>query len=212
LNGAGVATLRTNTLAAGAHSLTVSYAGDGKFGGSTSAAVTITIANADFSLGATPTSATVMAGQSIQFMLAVTPAGGFANNVTFSCSPITGITCTFSPAVVTPVNGTANTTLTVSTSASVPRYGLLMPVLIVPCVLLVVLVLFSLVLWCDGKLRNARPSLLTATGAIVALGLAIGGCGGYGSNTQQNRGTASIIVTAQSGTISHTTTVMVTVQ
>jgi hypothetical protein len=171
-------------------------------------------ANADFSLGVAPVSATVIAEQSTQFMVTLTPAGGFANNVTFSCSPITGITCTFSPAIVTPVNGTVSTTLTVATSASVPRYGLLMPALIVPCVLLIVLVLFSLVLWRDAKLRSARPSLLTATaaGAFVALGLAIAGCGGYGSNTQPNRGTVSIRVTSQSGNISHMTTVNVTVQ
>jgi uncharacterized protein (TIGR03118 family) len=214
LDGAGVAALRINTLAAGAHSLTASYSGDGKFGGSISAAVTITIANADFSLGATPTSAAVIAGQSTQFMLIVTPAGGFANNVTFSCSPITGITCTFNPAMVTPVNGTANTTLTVTTSATIPRYGLLMPDLVGPCALLVALALFSFVMRQGGKLRTARASLLTATAAaaIVALGLAIGGCGGYGSSTQPNRGTASIRVTAQSGNISHMTTVSVTVQ
>src|SRR6266566_2926602 len=214
LDGAGVAALRINTLAAGAHSLTASYSGDGKFGGSTSAAITINIANADFSLGATPTSAAVIAGQSIQFMLTVTPAGGFANNVTFSCSPITGITCTFNPAMVTPVNGTANTTLTVTTSATVPRYGLLMPDLVGPCALLVALALFSFVMRQGGKLRTARASLLTATAAaaIVALGLAIGGCGGYGSSSQANRGTASVRVTAQSGTISHATTVTVTVQ
>jgi len=214
LDGAGVAALRINTLAAGAHSLTASYSGDGKFGGSMSAAVTITIANADFSLGATPTSAAVIAGQSTQFMLTVTPAGGFANNVTFSCSPITGITCTFNPAMVTPVNGTANTTLTVATSATIPRYGLLMPDLVGSCALLVALALFSFVMRQGGKLRTARASLLTATAAaaIVALGLAIGGCGGYGSSTQPNRGTASIRVTAQSGNISHMTTVSVTVQ
>jgi len=214
LDGAGVAALRINTLAAGAHSLTASYSGDGKFGGSMSAALTITIASADFSLGATPTSAAVIAGQSTQFMLTVTPAGGFANNVTFSCSPITGITCTFNPAMVTPVNGTANTTLTVTTSATAPRYGLLMPDLVGPCALLVALALFSFVMWQGGKLRTARASLLTATAAaaIVALGLAIGGCGGYGSSTQPNRGNASIRVTAQSGNISHMTTVSVTVQ
>jgi hypothetical protein len=50
LNGTGVATLRSDTLTTGAHSLTASYDGDGKFGGNTSATVTITIANADFSL------------------------------------------------------------------------------------------------------------------------------------------------------------------
>src|SRR6266481_6106112 len=214
LDGAGVAILRINTLAAGAHSLTASYAGDGKFSGSTSAAVTIAIANADFSLGAAPTTATVIAGQSTQFMLTVTPAGGFANNVTFSCSSVTGVTCSFTPAMIAPANAAASTTLTVTTSASTSRYGLLMPDLIGPCALLLALALFCLVVARGGKLRNARASLLTATAVltIVALGLAIGGCGGYGGSTQPNRGTASIVITAQSGTISHTTTVMVTVQ
>jgi len=104
--------------------------------------------------------------------------------------------------------------LTVTTSASTSRYGLLMPDLIGPCALLLALALFCLVVARGGKLRNARASLLTATAVltIVALGLAIGGCGGYGGSTQPNRGTASIVITAQSGTISHTTTVMVTVQ
>jgi len=214
LDASGVATLRTNTLAAGVHSLTASYAGDEKFDGSTSAAVTINIANAEFSLGAAPTSAAVIAGQSTQFMLTITPAGGFVNNVTFSCSPITGITCTFNPATVTPTNGAASTTLTVTTSASVSRYGLLMPDLLGPCALLVALALFSFAMWRGRSVRIARASLLTATAAmaIVGLSLTLSGCGGYGSSTQPNRGTASIMVTAQSGTISHTTTVMVTVQ
>ena len=214
LDGAGVATLRINTLAVGAHSLTASYSGDGKFGGSTSAVATINIANADFSLGAAPASAAVIAGQSTQFILTVTPAGGFANNVTFSCSPITGIACAFSPATVTPANGAASTTLTVTTSASVSRYGLLMPNLLGSSALLVALGLFSFAMWRTRSVQIARASLLTtsAVAAIVALGLVIGGCGGYGSNSQPNRGTASVMVTAQSGAISHTTTVKVTVQ
>jgi hypothetical protein len=214
LDGTGVAILRINTLAAGAHSLTASYAGDGKFGGSTSAAVTINIANPDFSLDESPASAAVIAGQSTQFTLTVTPAGGFANNVTFSCSPIIGITCAFSPATVTPANGAATTTLTVITSANVSRYGLLMPSLGGPSALLVTLALFSFAMWRARSVRVARASLRAAmaVAVMIALGLAVVGCGGYGSNTQPNRGTASIMITAQSGAISHTTTVKVTVQ
>lgn len=214
LNDAGVAILRINTLAAGAHTLTASYAGDEKFGPSISAGVTINIANADFSLGAAPTTATVIAGQSTQFMLTVTAAGGFANNVTFSCSPVTGITCAFNPAMVAPANGTASTTLTVTTSASVPRYGVLMPDLISPFALLVALGLFSLAMSRGGKFRTVRMSLLTATAvmAIVGLSFTLGGCGGYGSSMQPNRGTASIMITAQSGAIAHTAIVSVTVQ
>jgi uncharacterized protein (TIGR03118 family) len=214
LNDAGMAILRINTLAAGTHTLTASYAGDGKFEGSTSAGVTINIANADFSLGATPSTATVIAGHSTQFVLTVTPAGGFADTVTFSCSPVPGISCTFNPRMVTSSNGTASTTLTVTTSTSVSRYGVLMPDLLGPCALLVALALFSFAMWRSRSVRIARASLLTATAAaaMVALGLVIGGCGGYGGNTQPNRGTASILVTAQSGAISHTTTVNVTVE
>jgi hypothetical protein len=116
--------------------------------------------------------------------------------------------------LVTPRNGAANTTLTVTTSTTVSRYGLLMPDLTGLCALLVALVFFSFTTKTVGKLRTARASLLTATAAaaIVALGLAMGGCGGYGSSAQTNRGVASIIVTAQSGNISHMTTVRVTVQ
>ncbi len=113
-----------------------------------------------------------------------------------------------------PANGAASTTLTVTTSASVSRYGLMMPVLLGPCALLVALALLSFVLRRARTVRIARTSLLTATAvaAIIALGLVAGGCGAYGGNTQPNRGTASIVVTAQSGTISHTTTVEVIVQ
>jgi hypothetical protein len=44
------------------------------------------------------------------------------------------------------------------------------------------------------------------------LGLAISGCGGNAGSSQVNRGIATINVVAQSGAISHTTTVSVTVQ
>ena len=88
-----------------------------------------------------------------------------------------------------------------------------MPDLISLCALLVALGLFNLAMRYD-ELRTTRARLLTATAgaAIVALGLVMGGCAGSASSAQSNRGTASIMITAQSGTISHTTTVMVTVQ
>jgi Big-like domain-containing protein len=214
LDDAGVATFRNNSLSAGTHILTASYEGDGKFGASTSAGVTINIANPDFTLGAAPPTATVLAGQSTQFLLTVTPAGGFADNVTFSCSPVSGISCTFNPAMIAPTNAAATTTLTVTTSATVSRYGFLVLGLACPGAFLTALAFLSLVLWKDEYLRNARSSRLATSAAavIVTLGLAIGGCGGYSSGAQPNRGTASILVTAQSGNISHTTTVRVTVQ
>jgi hypothetical protein len=92
----------------------------------------------------------------------------------------------------------ASTTLTVTTSATVYHYGLLIPELLGPGALVVALALLSLVTWPSRRFRTARAPLLTVApgAAIVALGLTIGGCGGYGSSTQSSRGTASITVTA----------------
>ena len=81
--------------------------------------------------------------------------------------------------------------------------------------LLAALVLFAILVSRAGKVQRPRASLLTATAvlAIAGLSLALGGCGGYGSgSTQPTRGTATIMVTAQSGALSHTTTLAVTVQ
>lgn len=214
LDDTGVAILRTNTLTAGIHSLTASYAGDGKFDSNTSPAVTIDIASADFSVSANPSSTDVVAGQSAPFMLTITPAAGFAGNVTFSCSPIAGITCTFNPAIVTPADGAASTILTVSTSANFVHSGAVMPNLIGPGYLLGVLALFSPLLVHLRRRPSAKVLALSTTAAvaIVALLLVLGGCGGSGSSVAPNPNTASILVTAQSGAISHTTIVRVTVQ
>lgn len=214
LNGAGVAAFRVNTLAAGAHSLTASYQGDEKFGSSTSTAVTLDVANPDFSLGANPSTATVLAGRSTEFLLTVTPAGGFGDNVTFSCAPVTGVTCSFNPATISPANGAATTTLTVATSASVSRYGLLLPGSIGPGAPVLVLALCCFAMWRGRGAQIIRVSLLpiSAAAAIVAMALAIGGCGGYSSSAQTNRGTATINIAARSGAISRTTTVNLTVQ
>jgi hypothetical protein len=96
----------------------------------------------------------------------------------------------------------------------VPRYGFLVLGLASPAAFLSALAFLSLVFWKGEYWRNARSSRLATSAAavIVMLGLMIGGCGGYSSSAQRNRGTASILVTAQSGTISHTTTVRVAIQ
>jgi hypothetical protein len=213
LDDAGVATLRNNTLNTGTHSLTSSYGGDGKFGASTSAAVSVVIANADFSVGATPATASVIAGRSTQFTLNVVPAGGFANSVSFSCTPVAGITCSFNPAAVTPANGAASTVLTVTASATVSHFGFLIPELIGPLTVLAAMALLSLALWrCRSLPYLSRAQFAVVVTAVFMLGLAISGCGGNASSSQGNRGTATINVVAQSGAISHTTTVSVTVQ
>lgn len=211
---AGVATLTVNTLAAGVHTLTASYAGDGNFGGSTSPEVSTTIVGRDFSFGAAPSAATVTAGQSATFNITVTPTGGFADPVTFSCPALAGITCSFNPPTVTPNGAAAVTMLTVTTAANVLRYGQA-PGRTGTGLLFSCLALIGTLALLRKTINKPHVAFLrAATGAltVVALSLVLVSCGGYTSNGQSSRGTATVTVTAQSGAISHTTAVSVTVQ
>ena len=213
LNDGGAAVLRVDTLALGTHSLTASYAGDDKFAASSSAAVTVNVSSPDFAFAATPATASVIAGNSTQFVLTVTPSGGFSSKVTFSCAAVTGITCSFNPATVTPGRGAANTTLNVATSATVSRNGLVMPRDFGPWIFLFAVALAGVVVlraWNQPSARLA-PAVVSAA-AILALCFVMGGCTGYSNSAQPNKGTATIMVTAQSGVVSHATTISVTVQ
>jgi hypothetical protein len=110
----------------------------------------------------------------------------------------------------------ASTTMTVNTAMNVPRYGLLPPGSTGMGGFLAVFALLSLTIWSAGRLQRTRvPVLATAAVlAIFALSLTLVGCG-YGSSytpPQQNPGPAVLTVTAQSGALTHTQTVNVTVQ
>jgi hypothetical protein len=113
----------------------------------------------------------------------------------------------------------------VSTSATVPQFGAsrmaqIGPVLlhVAPASLPAFLLggtLFGVVIVCRVKLQTPRFRLVAVSAMLVVFfaSLVFAGCGGGSSNGMQpNRGTASIMVTAQSGTLTHTTTVSVTVQ
>ncbi len=216
INAMGVASVTVNALAVGSHSLTASFAGGGTFAGSTSpTAITDVTASPDFSVAASPGSVTVSPGQSAPVMVTVTPAGGFASNVTLSCSSVPGVTCTFGSATLATASGAASTTMTINTAMSVPRYGLLPPGGIGLGGLLAALALLGFVVARSGKFAHVRIPVLTSAAALAvfSFSLALGGCG-YGSSytPPANPGPALLTVTAQSGTTSHTATVNVTVQ
>jgi uncharacterized protein (TIGR03118 family) len=216
INAMGVASVTVNTLAAGSHSLTASFAGGGTFAGSTSpTAITDVTASPDFSVAASPGSVTVSPGQSAPVTVTVTPAGGFASSVTLSCSSVPGVTCTFGSATLATASGAASTTMTINTAMSVPRYGFLPPDGIGLGGFLAALALLGFVIARSGKFARVRIPVLTSAAALAvfSFSLALGGCG-YGSSytPPANPGPAVMTVTAQSGTISHTATVNVTVQ
>ena len=180
--------------------------GHGLFGAITAAAAPAL----DYSVTATPQSATVTAGGSANFTVTITPANGFNSTVTLSCAAPTGVTCTLNPATVTPGAGAVTSMLTATTSTSVQRYGQLK----VMGTLLAGVGLFGCFFAGAGRSRRGLYSLLLAGFASTLIAgslVASTGCGG-GSSSQANRGTASIVVTATSGALSHTTTINLTVQ
>lgn len=216
MNTSGVASLTVSNLAPGTHSLTASFAGAGTFAGSTSATVITDVTAApDFAVATNPTSVTVTPGQSAPVMVTVSPSGGFNSTVNLSCASVPGVTCTFGSATLATINGMASTSMNINTTTTVPRYGFLPPWRIGLGGLLAALSLLGLMIWRGGRFASARVPVL-GTAAVLgmfALSLTLGGCG-YGSSytPPQNSGPAVLTVTAQSGTLSHTATVNVTVQ
>ena len=162
-----------------------------------------------------PSSVTVAHGQSAPVMVTVTPSGGFTGNVSLSCVSVPGITCTFGSSTLAITSGMASTNMNVNTASTVPRYGFLWPGSIGLGSFLAAFALVGLLMWRGGRMERARvPVLATAAVlAIFALSLTLVGCG-YGNSYMppQNSGPAMLTVTAQSGSISHTANVSITVQ
>lgn len=73
----------------------------------------------NFTLSASPSSANVVAGHSVNSTITLTPQNGFNSAVTYSCS--TGVTCTFSPpspTAATTVTVTIQTPVSIATGAN----------------------------------------------------------------------------------------------
>ncbi len=223
LNASGQATYSTSTLAAGTYSLTAAYGGDSNYSGSTSSAVSLSVAvpaaPASFTVSANPTTLSVTPGQSGSTTLKVTPTNGFNQAVSFSCSGLPSeATCSFSPASDT-LNGTAaaTTSLTIATTAPTSSF-LLWPLagggLTAACALF----FFR---------RGNRVSSLICLLLLAGVAGIAAGCGGSGPSSSSNgggssgnsgtpAGTSAVMVTATSGSgataLSQSITVSLTVQ
>lgn len=190
-------------------------------GGVTSA---IAIQVSSFTLNATPTSATVTAGQTATYTIQLTPQfGSFDSVVTFNCAGFPHrCTPSFSPATATPGAGSVTTTLTLTTTAAssasgsasgslsgAAGYGL--PAL--------GLLAFSLTLSLWGGVRKYFPRCLNrrwlAACALVCLVILIGSCSSGGDdnppNTGTPKGTYQISVQGTSGNITVPTVVTLVV-
>lgn len=209
----GVATLMTATLPVGSDSITASYGGDATFGNSVSAPVIVTVT------GTTSSPAALIVSQGGTTSSTIT-ASGFTSTVTFSCTGAPSeAMCTLNPASVSPTNGVAISTLTVSTTAPsalfVGNRRILPPGPQAPVLFLIVGLMGLMGLTTAWK-HLASPSRLrwVAMPALIVLGLvgmASCGGGGGGGNAGTPVGSYTIVVTATGGGVTQTVNVPLSV-
>jgi hypothetical protein len=161
----------------------------------------------DFSVAASPESFNVTAGQSGTTAISVTPLDGFNSAVSFSCSGLlSGTTCSFSPATVTPSGAAVSSTLTLAASASAsnkpPNPSGYMPAEALALTL------------CFLRFRNLRRNSVWILCVAATLGLfCLSACGGGTSNSSATTPTptpesGAVTVTATSGLLSHSATLV----
>jgi hypothetical protein len=213
-----VTTLQTSALAVGPHTITAQYSGNLTYAGSTSSAVTVTVVSVppDYQVSIPNGSATVAAGQPATYNISVTPQGGFAGTISFSCAGLpTAATCSFNPATLTPSGSAASTTLTIATTARTVASA--RPVSGTTLAAITGIGFLGIVFM--GSPAGRRRSLRWA--GMMLLGLAIvfsvASCGGGGGTPIQTVtgtpvGTFNVTVSATSGTTTHTSVITLTVQ
>ena len=203
-----------------------------------SPAANIQIVVVNFSLGVAPGSATVAAGTPAPYTVTATAQGGtFPGAITLACSNLpTATTCSFNPLTIIPGAASAQSTLTITTTARAfapsaqwqPTIRMLWPASYtdstrsIPLMSLVLAMSMVSILGLWGK-RPAPGGFRRRFVALGALSLALAfltfqaGCGG-GAITQPPpatgtpAGTYSINVSATSGTLVQSGTASLTVQ
>jgi hypothetical protein len=173
-----------------------------------------------FAVNPTPTAATVSAGGTATFSVAIASTGSFSNTVTLSCSAPAGqgISCSFAPTSATP--GT-NATLKVTTTG--PSAGLIVSPgttpshpLQPPWIGFAALALMGMGSVSLRSQSRRLASLLLCAVLLGCLAFQTACGGGNGSGGSQNGGTAAgtytVNINATSGSIQHSSSVSITVQ
>jgi hypothetical protein len=210
----GAATFTTTSLSTLVHSITAVYSGDASYGPATSGVLSERVV--DFTLAPSGSgTVSVPAAGTASFPLVITPVGGPTLPGAMTLS-ITGLSldskAVFSPSAVTAGSGTTNVSLQVQLPGTAAIQPPARPFAGGPLPLVFCLILLPFA----GRLRKAarrwnRLALLALVGAALAVGLptALSGCGG---NAKLNPQSYSLTVTAASGSLSHATTLKLTVQ
>ena len=192
--------------------------------GSMTATLALSVQFADFSLGASPASDSIPAGQTAKYTLTITPLNGFDVPVELACSGVPrGATCSFSASTTQiPASGSAQATLTVHTTArslvhppSSDWPGRPLPwfPVCLGCVFL------ALVLLSAGIRRRPPPVAVRAASLVLLICLAMAACGGGAgggvspaTNNGTPAGTYSLTITATAQSLSHASQVTLQVQ
>lgn len=199
----------------GTYMISAEYLGDAVLAPSTASA-TLIVGNpgGDFSISASPGSASIKAGQSATFAITVSPANGFASATSFSCTGLpAGAACSFSPATVTPNGSPASTQLTISTTAAQATAISFGNFPHAPAGWLS-LASFAATLLLIGNIRK-KATRLTSVLAVLALTLFLASCGGGSTPVQPPRGTPpgiSQITVSATSSLSHSVAITLTVQ
>ena len=223
----GAASYSTSSLAVGAHSITAQYGGDSNYSAGTSSAQTITVTapTAGFTVAANPTSATVTPGGSTTAVITITPSNGFNSATTLSCSGLPAYsTCSFSPASVTPSSGPVTSTVTIATNVASATAALRPANTDRETLAHLTLagssgVLVACLFW-PGLLRRKNRAawlrmMAIAVFAVIAM-QSLTGCGGGKNNSSSTgsvtpAGQSTVTITATAGSLTHTTTLSLTV-
>jgi Bacterial Ig-like domain (group 3)/FG-GAP-like repeat/FG-GAP repeat len=215
----GTATLPYSFTAAGTYAVVANYAGDSANLASTSNSVSVVVIAPDFTISASPSSATITAGQSATTTITVTPIGGYSGTLRFSCGTLpAGVACTFTPSSLTPNGVAATVGLTVSTTAPgvAARRTLDRGLSAIAWAGVIFLAFSPKRMWRMNQLLKHSCLLLLLVGALVSLSGCSSGSSPNPPNTNPGTptGAQTIAVTAadSSGNLSHPINLQVTVQ
>lgn len=219
VNASGVAVLTDADLADGIYTVTAVYSGNSTSAGSTSSALTVTLAP-QFNVTAPPAPLSATPGSSVNVTINVPPIGSsFNSQVTMSASGLpAGATATFNPPVVTPGSTGATTvmTITFAGTATASSTSLPAPPPPMPLIPFAITALGMAAIFVQRKKlakQFSRPltaALVTVT--LLAAPILFVGCGGGFAGTNNAPQTVVVTVTGTSGAIQHSTTVTIHLQ
>jgi len=158
--------------------------------------------------GASPASLTISAGGSGTAEITAQPkTGSFNNAIALACNEGSHpLTCTFSPASITPGSRAVSSVLTISDAgiatrtAPMPRSFLLATFLLFPGIVVV-----------GGAMRRKHSAVVLGTLALATMVAVSTSCGGISASKMGSPGMYTVTVSGTSGAVQVSTTVTVTV-